>query len=95
MEAEWQGRMGFAQQAEALGVTTDSIMLAGPHGDGWFVLYTDEPTDDPEAMIWSAMLIPDARGILEVARRSEFKTVGQVNAELAEHMEKLKGELGG
>ncbi len=90
---EWQNRTSFAQHAEALGITTDSVMMVGQHGPGWLVLYTQEPTADPEAMIYSAMLIPDKRGILKVARRSEFKTVGQVNAELAEHMERLKGEL--
>ena len=78
-------------------MTTDSIMSAGrpEGGDLWVVLYTDTPTADPDEWVSIAILRPDSRGILQVVRRSPHKTIGELNAELAEHMERRFGKVEG
>lgn len=90
---EWRNRTDFAHVAEALGVTTDSIMSAGrpEGGETWVVLYTDTPTSDPDEWVNVAILRPDARGILQVVRRSPHKTIGELHAELAAHLERELG----
>lgn len=93
MGAEWTGRVEMAPFAEALGITTDSVMGVGrgPNGRSWVVLFTETPTADPDELIWIAVLRPDPAGILQVVRRSPHKTVGEMNADLAEHMERTFG----
>lgn len=95
MEAEWHNRTDFAPFAEALGIDTDAVLSAVKTKGMWLILYTEEPTADPEAWIMLAVLDADADGILIATRRSRFKTVAEFNDELREHMEHaMKGELG-
>ena len=83
-----QDRTRFAPYAEALDVTTDSIMaVQQPAGDdGWFVLYTLTPTADPDEWIWAARLEPCKRGILVCAKRRRLCTVGTFTRGLDERM---------
>lgn len=70
VQVEWQDRTAFAQLAEALGVTTDSVMAAyQPSEREWVVLYTDEPTGEQvhKAAVWIA-----GDGVMEVASTVEF-----------------------
>lgn len=65
---KWSKRSGFAEFAEAIGISTDSIMaVSNDEGLTW-VLYTDGPTDDPEAWIHCAVMSRDEKGILRVRR---------------------------
>jgi hypothetical protein len=86
VSVEWTNRTTFAPYAEALGINTDWIMSAVRQGDVWLVLYTEGATAEPDEMIWAGVLRPDTRGILQVVRRSPFKTIGEFNEGLDAHM---------
>jgi hypothetical protein len=79
-----------------VGINTDQVMSIASTDGGktWMMLYTPEPdghADDD--WIWLAVLWRNPEGIIEVARRSRFKTVGQFNEGLAEHMRRaMEGE---
>jgi len=93
--AEWKSRVDMAPYAEALGVTTDSILSASSPdgGETWAVLFTETPTSDPAEWVHVAVLRPDARNILQVVRRNPFKTIAELNEGLAEHMEREMRKL--
>lgn len=80
---EWKKRGFFAEIAEALGVTTDSIMAATPKkNDLWWVLYTDEPTDDPEAWLKAATLQRGKDGILRARMTETTIQLGELQKKL-------------
>ena len=88
---EWTKRHEFHEIAEALGVDTDMIMAVYPRGKDTAILYTPEGHSEQD-WLWLAILKRGKWGILEVAGRRKFKTVGEVNQELAEHMKEALGE---
>ena len=95
VRAEWKSRVDMAPFAEALGLSTDCIMSASSPdgGETWAILFTDTPTSDPAEWVHVAVLRPDARNILQVVRRTPFKTIAELNAGLAEHMEREMRKL--
>lgn len=92
MQTEWESdRTRFAQQAEALDVTTDSIMAASKGADEgfWRVLYTLEPTADDDAWIWYARLDIGDDGILAVAQKGALCTIGSWKNRLDQHLRSI------
>lgn len=87
---KWKSRVEMAPFAEAIGITTDSIMSASSpdRGRTWAVLFTETPTSDPDEWIYLAVLREDHDRILRVLRRSEFKTIAEFTEGLNEHMER-------
>lgn len=66
LNAEFRGRVDFAEVAEALGVTTDKVVAAG-FLDGGLVaaMYTPDHAEDPlDSIVYRTALRRDREGIL-------------------------------
>lgn len=86
MKVEWRNKEAFAQFADVLGVTSDSIMAASAQGDGdhfWHVFYTEKPTAESDEWVWFAVIWRSSEDgeLIEVLRREKFRTLGQFQVE--------------
>jgi hypothetical protein len=65
MTVEWKNAPDFAEMAEAIGITTKQIMVAGVTGEPMIVIYTSPGTGE-DADIYTAFLKRDRDGILRL-----------------------------
>ena len=87
-ESKWVSRSTFAEQAEALDVTTDCIM-AGIEQDGfWWVLYTERPKVTGKDWIHFALLYRGPDRLLHINQQRRMVTVGDFHGDIEELMRK-------
>lgn len=97
MDANVRGktRVTFAPFAEALKVTTDSVMSvqADEAGTTFTVLYTETPTRDPDAMLFRARMWTNIEGILEVTENRRICTLRKFREQVQAIMDGVREPL--
>lgn len=91
-----QKRSEFAPYAEALRVTTDSVVSVQTDDSGatYTVLYTLRPTRNPNEMLYRALLWTNVESILEVVQNRPLCTLGRFAAQVRLVMGGLQVPIG-